>query len=196
MTAHDEERNHRAAEGEDTASYHVEIDGDVYEVSFIGENGRVRVNGEEGALDMREKSVQDHFSLLVSSNPEAEGGESVILGVETGDESGEYRVHGGGYDFDVEVLSTREQFLREYLRAAGVGRREGRVTAPMPGLIVKLEAGEGQEVEAGEGVLVMEAMKMENEIKAPVAGRIAKLNVEAGSAVEKGQELFEIEPSE
>ena len=68
----------------------------------------------------------------------------------------------------------------------------GTVTAPMPGTIIRIEKGEGAAVKAGELVLILEAMKMENEILAPVDGTITKMNCEAGGTVAGGEALFEV----
>jgi biotin carboxyl carrier protein len=73
------------------------------------------------------------------------------------------------------------------------GKRHQRVNAYMPGRVVALLAEEGQEVTAGQGVLVLEAMKMENEIRAEHEGRIGKIFVQPGQAVEMGNPLFELE---
>ena len=66
------------------------------------------------------------------------------------------------------------------------------VNAPMPGLISRIETQIGDEVPAGKGLLVLEAMKMENEIRSTRPGRVKAIHVEAGSAVEKGEPLVTI----
>lgn len=66
------------------------------------------------------------------------------------------------------------------------------VAAYMPGRVVSLLVEEGAEVEAGQGVVVLEAMKMENEIQAERAGTVAKLHVAEGQAVEGGDPLFDL----
>jgi glutaconyl-CoA/methylmalonyl-CoA decarboxylase subunit gamma len=71
-------------------------------------------------------------------------------------------------------------------------RRE-QITAYMPGRVVALLAKEGEAVTAGQGVVVLEAMKMENEIKAEHDGTITKIHVEPGQAVEGGDPLFELD---
>jgi biotin carboxyl carrier protein len=167
-------------------SYRVEIDGGVFEVEFLDREGKILVDGVEMTLDIQPKAVPDHYSLLLDNR-------SVVLAVEPTESANQYRIHAGGYDFDADVVSRREAYLREFLRAAGVGFRHGRVAAPMPGLIVKVEAAENDLVQERQGIVVMEAMKMENEIKAPVSGRLKALHVTPGQAVEKGQVLFEIE---
>ena len=68
----------------------------------------------------------------------------------------------------------------------------GSVVAPMPGTILKVLKDDGDQVKAGEVVLVLEAMKMENEITAPADGTIASLSLAAGSTVAGGDLLFEV----
>ena len=67
------------------------------------------------------------------------------------------------------------------------------IVAPMPGLVVKVEVEVGQAVRAGQGVVVVEAMKMENELKAPADGVVAKIHVEPRQTVEKGTVLITLE---
>ena len=68
----------------------------------------------------------------------------------------------------------------------------GTVVAPMPGTVLRIEKGEGQAVKAGDLVLILEAMKMENEILAPVDGTIAAMNCTEGGNVAGGDVLFEV----
>lgn len=69
---------------------------------------------------------------------------------------------------------------------------DGRVKAPIPGLVVRLCVEKGDEVEVGEPLLVLEAMKMENEILAPRSGTVSELNVAEGNSVKLGDLLMEI----
>ena len=77
--------------------------------------------------------------------------------------------------------------------AAPSSNAAGAVNSPMPGTILKVNFAAGQEVKAGEAVVVLEAMKMENDITAPKAGVIKTIAVNQGDAVAAGQFLFEIE---
>ena len=70
---------------------------------------------------------------------------------------------------------------------------EGILKSPMPGKILEIIVNEGDEVEKGARLAILEAMKMENELKAPISGTITKIHVETGVSVEKGTPLLEIE---
>jgi biotin carboxyl carrier protein len=69
----------------------------------------------------------------------------------------------------------------------------GVITAPMPGVILKVLVDEGDMVNAGDTVMIIEAMKMENEIKAPVSGTVKSISVESGDSVNTGEALMQIE---
>jgi biotin carboxyl carrier protein len=73
------------------------------------------------------------------------------------------------------------------------GRRRRRVNAYMPGRVISILVAEGEEVQAGQGVLVLEAMKMQNEILAEHDGTVTRLLVEAGQPVDGGDPLFDLE---
>lgn len=88
----------------------------------------------------------------------------------------------------------------EYRRIVGLLRGqnleiENNVYSKMPGKITKITVKEGDEIEKGQGILVMEAMKMENEIKAQVSGKVKKVCIKEGQAVETGTLLAEITPA-
>ena len=78
---------------------------------------------------------------------------------------------------------------------AGAGPEAGRaqITAPMPGKVVRVLVEQGQEVEAGQPVVVVEAMKMQNELKSPKAGTVVALRAATGATVNAGDILAEIE---
>lgn len=84
---------------------------------------------------------------------------------------------------------------RELSAEAASGGLSGRrdVRAPMPGKVIRVLVQEGDAVAAGQGIVVIEAMKMQNEIPAPKSGRVAAVSVKAGDAVTTGQVLAAIE---
>jgi biotin carboxyl carrier protein len=94
-----------------------------------------------------------------------------------------------GQRFEVKVWDPR-RFMR---RAGGVGMDAmAAITAPMPGKVVRVLAAVGEAVAAGQGILVVEAMKMQNEMKAPGAGKVLSLTVREGDTVAAGQLLATI----
>jgi len=96
----------------------------------------------------------------------------------------------GSTRFAVEIRDPRS--LRGRSRAAD-DQGPKKITAPMPGKVVRLLLHEGDEVEAGAGVAVVEAMKMQNEIKSPKKGTIQKILVTEGAAVNAGDLLAIVE---
>lgn len=91
----------------------------------------------------------------------------------------------------VEIGDPRRRLLSRH-GAAGGGPKD--ITSPMPGKVIKVLVNPGDQVTAGQGLVVVEAMKMENEYKAPNAGRIGKVFVENGQTIEAGAKLLRIEP--
>jgi biotin carboxyl carrier protein len=115
----------------------------------------------------------------------------------------ECRVGGGGVSAAGAEVSVGNRSYRvrlsdpKRLRGAGAaaGHGEGRaqVLAPMPGKVVRVLVEVGQEVEAGAGLVVVEAMKMQNELKSPKAGAVAELHVQPGATVNAGEVLVVVE---
>lgn len=96
-----------------------------------------------------------------------------------------------GTRYVVEVRDPRS--LRSRRSAAGYGDGPVRVLAPMPGKVVRVLAAENAQVRAGQGILVVEAMKMQNEIKSPKAGVVQKILAAEGAAVNAGDTLAIVE---
>jgi biotin carboxyl carrier protein len=97
-----------------------------------------------------------------------------------------------GDRWDAEVVDERTRHIRSLTAGSSAARGPATVRAPMPGLVVRVLVEAGQEVAAGAGLVVLEAMKMENELKAPAAGVVGAIKVGAGEPVEKGQVLIEL----
>jgi len=96
-----------------------------------------------------------------------------------------------GKDFETQIFDERSDAIRKLTGAeSSKGARSNEIKAPMPGLIVKLQVGEGDTVEPGQGLIIVEAMKMENEIYAQSSGVVEKINVKPGQTVNKGELLI------
>lgn len=115
-----------------------------------------------------------------------------------------YRVNVNGVDYEIalEALKDGEDFAPKAAPAAApapaaasapVPAEGEKVTSPMPGTILNVNVTPGTTVAAGQVLMILEAMKMENEIMSPRAGKIVSVNVEKGAAVESGAVLCVIE---
>lgn len=102
----------------------------------------------------------------------------------------------GGAEHPLRVESEARHRAGGIRSASPGGGRIRDVRAPMPGLIVAVEVEEGERVEAGAGLVMIEAMKMENEIVAPASGNVREIGVRVGQAVEKDVLICRIEPGE
>jgi biotin carboxyl carrier protein len=106
---------------------------------------------------------------------------------------GRYTLWVDGYRFESEALDERTRAIRDLSAASAAPAGPAPILAPMPGMIVRVSVKAGDRVEAGQGVVVMEAMKMENELRATAAGVVRSVEVSAGMAVEKGALLVALE---
>ena len=132
-----------------------------------------------------------------SARPEAD-----VLSLLVGGQAYEVRRDGNGQAAPLDILVDGRRFAAEVSdprslrgRKAKAGATDGprKITAPMPGKVVRILAVEGSEVEAGQSVIVIEAMKMQNELKSPKAGKVKKIMAAEGAAVNAGDALAIIE---
>jgi pyruvate carboxylase subunit B len=154
-----------------------EIGGSVYEVAVDG--------AEPVRVDVA-KTPRTIFSLLIG-NRQWEGS------VDAKDD-GSFDVHVGASAFDIRVMDERRKLLSG--AAAGPAGTRQELRAQMPGKIVKVLVSAGDPVERDQGLVIIEAMKMENELKSEVSGVVADVRVREGETVESGALLLVIEPPE
>jgi len=106
---------------------------------------------------------------------------------------GRYTLWVDGYRYEVEALDERTRAIRDLSASAATPAGPAPLVAPMPGLIVRVNVQPGDAVEPGQGLVVMEAMKMENELRATASATVKRVAAEPGTAVEKGALLVELE---
>ena len=148
----------------------------------IGSNNTVLVNGEPHAIDFRNIDGETLYSLLIDNA----SWETLVA--RTGDE---YRVLIDGEMHLVNVQDERTRKLASAEAKSPLGG-EAQVKAPMPGLVRGVNVAVGDTVVARQGVVVLEAMKMENELRAPRVGVVKEVRVKAGDKVDQGQVLVVI----
>ncbi|MEO8623569.1 MAG: biotin/lipoyl-containing protein [bacterium] len=106
---------------------------------------------------------------------------------------GRYTLWLDGYRYEVEALDERTRAIRELSGAGKEASGPAPLVAPMPGMIVRVAVQVGDSVLPGQGLIVMEAMKMENELRAASAGTVKAVHAKPGTAVDKGALLLELE---
>ena len=150
----------------------------------ISQNSEITINGET-----------HHYELIVLNNS------TYRLRIDerfydiTSAKIDNYRFSIGleGHTFETVVMTTLQDKASKVIEQTGAAHKLNEIKAPMPGMILKLKKKNGDKIELGESVVILEAMKMENDIKAPSSGVIKDVYVSEGSAVEKGAKLFSIE---
>ena len=122
--------------------------------------------------------VLDDHAYNIESERVADGSQNLLL---------------RGEVVSVDVLDLRKSRLRKVQEGAAGDGGPAPITSPMPGKVVAVLVKDGQEVAEGQGLIVVEAMKMENELRAPRAGVVRDLKAKEGAAVEGGAALCVIE---
>jgi biotin carboxyl carrier protein len=160
----------------------VTLGGKTHTVVFH-DDGRCTVDGDDGESAVLQTGPAEYAVIL-------DGQPYRIVAARTG--SG-YLVLHGGTQRQATVESERSRLIRQYTQASEQTRRHLEIHAPMPALVGRILVAPGQDVRAGQAVLVLEAMKMENEIKVHQPGLVKEILVARGQTVEKGQLLLTLE---
>ena len=162
----------------------------------------VEVNGERVTVELDGEGVHVDGAAVRAHLADVEG--TPVRLVTIGDEvhrvvarrgagRGRYTLWLDGHRYEVEALDERSRTIRDMTAAASGPKGPAPLVAPMPGLVVRVNAQPGDAVRAGQGLVVMEAMKMENELRAAADGTVKAVLVSPGTAVEKGTVLVELE---
>ena len=165
-------------------TYDVVVDGKIHHLELTrGDNTwQCTVDNQEVEVDAA-LTARDVLSVLV-------GGKAYEVKRERSLQ-GDLHLVIGSARYAVDVQDPRS--LRTRRSAGGAEMGPQKVTAPMPGKIVRVMVAEKDEVKAGQGIIVMEAMKMQNELKSPKEGRVQKILTSEGSTVNPGDTLAVIE---
>ena len=154
----------------------------VYEIE-VGSDNIIRVDGEPHRVDFRAVDGQTLYSLLLDNRSW-----EVLVDYR----ADECRVSIGDTFHLVTVEDERSRKIGKGLGQLAPPAGEVAVKAPMPGLVRGIPVEVWEEVKSGQGVVILEAMKMENELRAPRAGVIIDIRVKPGDKVEQGQVLVVI----
>jgi biotin carboxyl carrier protein len=158
----------------------VHISGRMRTVELQREAGgwRATIKGQSSAADVVEIAPSTLSVLLAGQSHE------VCI---TPSADGKLKLQTGAQEFSAEVLDPRAWSGRRHSSVEAEGRQQ--IIAPMPGKVVRLLVKAGDAVEAGQGLLVVEAMKMQNEIRSPKSGTVERVLAIEGQAVNAGEVL-------
>jgi biotin carboxyl carrier protein len=146
----------------------------------IGPNNTVLVNGEPHNVDFRSIDGARLYSLLMDNS----SWETLV-----DRNSDEYRVLIGGELHIVTVLDERTRKMAKAEKTQSAHSGEAILKAPMPGLVRDVVVNVNDEVTAKQGIVILEAMKMQNELRTPKAGTVKEIRVKPGDKVDQGQVL-------
>jgi biotin carboxyl carrier protein len=172
-------------------TFEIELNGRTRRVSIEragAEPGRftVDVDGTTKVVDAQ-RIGEFGISLLFPGDSHA----GTAIDLAPGSAPGEVLAHLAGRTIPIVINGRRSG--RRGAEAGGAAHGEQKVTAPMPGRVVRVLVAPGEHVAARQPVVVVEAMKMENELRSPKTGRVRDVAVEAGASVEAGRVLIVIE---
>jgi biotin carboxyl carrier protein len=164
--------------------YYVRVGDEEIEVTYDGAAVRV----DDATLEARLAEVEGTPVRMLTV-----GDEVHRIVVRPGASRGRYTLWVDGFRHEVEALDERMRAIRELAGAAAGPTGPAPLLAPMPGMVVRVQVQVGDVVQVGQGLVVMEAMKMENELRATAAATVKAVIAEPGTAVEKGALLIELE---
>jgi biotin carboxyl carrier protein len=151
------------------------------------------INGNEHAITVNGRKVTVDHKRFKGGRLHSLLADNVKFEFDVESANGGYDIwHSSGSMF-AEVVDEKTNRLRKLMGEIGAKAKLVQLKAPMPGLVLKVEVKPGQEVRKGDGLVIVEAMKMENELKAPKAGKVTEVTAVEGIAVENGSKLVVIE---
>jgi len=162
--------------------YVTTIEGREYIVDIIDEH-RVSVDGEIYQVDFMPVGDQPVYSLLVN-------GESFDAHVYPNEDTWQVLFHGSLLTATVE--DEREKRLRAALAGKVAEHEDFHLKAPMPGMVVSIPVNEGELVQRGNVLVILESMKMQNELRSPRDGKVVRLRVKVGDRVEQRETMLSV----
>jgi biotin carboxyl carrier protein len=154
----------------------------IFEIIFNREKSEGTVNQTPFSWDVKHQGNGVYHVLYKQK--------TYTLILESGEaETGIYKIQLNGKPLEIGTFDRIQLLLKSMGMDSAMGKKINEIKAPMPGLVLRIPIKEGDSVSKGEGLLVLEAMKMENSIKALGDVVISKIHVKPGQAVEKNQLL-------
>lgn len=158
-----------------------------FKVKFLNSNPNLSINGKKYQIEQLKEIEKNVYSFKIN------------------DKIYQAEIHYNKFDkseillnglvFEVDISNTTRKLIEKYIKQSSSTQAAGtyQLKAPMPGLVIKVLAEEGQSVKKDDKLIIIEAMKMENALQSKFDGIIKSIKVQEGNAVEKDQILIEID---
>jgi len=159
------------------------------------DNLKVKVNSKWD-FDISKEDIQNFDAVSSTENRYhiLQDNKSYKAEISTSDfDNRNYSVKINGTEYTVSIANQLDQLINEMGFSTGTSKNIKLIKAPMPGLVLEVNVKVGQSVSEDEGLLILEAMKMESTLASPCDGVVKSISVKSGDAIEKGQLLIEFE---
>ncbi|MHC1737067.1 MAG: biotin/lipoyl-containing protein [Ignavibacteriaceae bacterium] len=164
-------------------SYKIDVNSVDKEAKVVSAN-KIEIDGKTYSYELFENN-NAHYSLRLN--------DKVYEVIKVSENKNKIVILLNGFYFFCNVETRLEKKASQIVSVSEKAKHRSEVHSPMPGMVLKIKKKPGDEVNHGESVLILEAMKMENDIKSPFSGFIKDIYVSEGNPVEKGAILFRIE---
>lgn len=165
----------------------IKIDDKMFDASYQDDMSKVKINSKPYDINILNSIKNNIFTFAVNNKVQhfeiMESDRNIS------------KIMLNGFEYEVEITDELSEILNKFMKQSGKNGNNngGKIKAPMPGMVIKILVEVGQEVQKGDKVIIVEAMKMENAIQAAVSGTVKKIVVKEGQAVEKDAILIEID---
>lgn len=163
--------------------YRIELNSKEKEAKILSQN-KIEIDGVSYTCELIQNN-NAHYSLRLNNK--------VYEVIKVEENKNKIVILLNGFYFFCNVETVLEKKASQIVKLSEKAKHRSEVHSPMPGIVLKIKKKPGDEVNHGESVLILEAMKMENDIKSPFSGFIKDILVSEGNPVEKGAILFRLE---
>jgi pyruvate carboxylase subunit B len=161
--------------------YLITIGSKKFAVSLDGDQSHPKIDGRDVQVNSRRLRAGKLYSILV---------DNINYEISLERSNGGFDIWHGSELIHADVSDEKSERFKSLMGGAASGVLAGSLKAPMPGLVVKVEVEAGQHVKKGDGLVIVEAMKMENELKAHASAIIKEIKVKPGQSIDKNQVLI------
>lgn len=176
-------RNATKISEDEMAEFKVSVNEKEFDIDLVTTH-TATVNETEYTIDLHRIGI-DQYSIIMNN-------QVFEINIK-GDGLNQFEAECFNNNFKITVADEKDQLLKRFSQLSEATHKIISIAAPMPGLVLKVEVEVGQQINPGTGLIILEAMKMENEIRSTVSGVVKEIKVKEKTPVEKGEILLILE---